>query len=281
MTVPCLVARELWFDYEIGGDGAALRGIDVAIGAGELVALIGQNGSGKTTLAKHFNGLLRASRGTVSVEGVAVDDTPVAALARRVGYVFQNPDHQIFSPTVREEVAFGPRNLGLSPVEIDRRVEAVLRELGLEAHAERQPAVLSFGLRRKVAVAAVLAMDTPVLVLDEPTAGLDADNVDALMACIRSRHRAGRTIVIITHDMNLVAAHMPRCVVLDRGRVILDEDTRRVFGEVELLREMRLATPQVAELGRRLAPIGMPSDVLTVTEFCAALERLERAGANI
>ena len=277
MTQAMLVTQDLRFAYPGDGresDHAALRGIDVSVGAGEFVALIGQNGSGKTTLAKHLNGLLRATGGSVSVDGNPIGETPVASLARTVGFVFQNPDHQIFSASVREEVEVGPKNLGLPPDEIRCRVDEVLRELDLEPYAQRQPAVLSFGLRRKVAVAAVLAMNTPVLVLDEPSVGLDARHIETLMASIQSRHRAGHTIVLITHDMRLVAEYAPRCVVLDGGQVVLDGDTRWVFGQAEVLQATRLAVPQISDLARRLAPVGLP-EVLTVNEFCLALERLD------
>jgi energy-coupling factor transporter ATP-binding protein EcfA2 len=264
----CLETREVWFAYE--GGPPALRGISLAFEAGEMAALAGQNGSGKTTLAKHFNGLLRPDRGEVRLHGEATRDRPVGALARSVGYVFQNPDHQIFSPTTREEIAFGPRHLGLGEPEVRQRVEQALTDFGLGAYAERQPAMLGFGLRRKISVAAVYAMRTPILVLDEPTTGLDRRSTDELMQRLHDLQRRGHTIILITHDMRLIAEHLPRCVVLDEGQVLADGPTRVVFQQVELLRQAHLEPPQVTRLGQRLRPAGLRDDALTVPEFCAA-----------
>lgn len=250
--------------YAYDGTQAALNGIDLTIGAGEFVAIVGQNGSGKTTLVKHLNGLLRPTQGRVLLNGADIAATPVAALARTVGYVFQNPDHMIFSATVREEVAAGPRNLGLPEAEIAARTTAALRQFGLLPFAETQPALLGFGLRRKVSIAAVVAMQTAVLVLDEPTSGLDQRSTDELMAILTDLNRQGRTIVLITHDMRLIADHVPRCVVLHNGRLLADAPTRHIFQQPALLQQTQLEPPPVAQLGQRL---GLPA--LTLRDLCA------------
>ena len=270
---PCLEAQDLWFEYANGPTEphpAALRGLSLTLAAGEFVALIGQNGSGKTTLAKHFNGLLRPSRGRVRLYGQDLTEQPVSQLARSVGYVFQNPDHQIFSPSTREELAVGPRNLGLEAGEVTRRVNEMLTTFNLTPFADRQPALLSFGLRRKISVAAVIAMQTPILILDEPTTGLDYKNTHDLMARISELHRLGRTIILITHDMRVVAEYVPRCIVLRQGQVIADDTTRAIFRQADLLRQTHLEVPQITALSQRLVDQGMPDDVLTISEFVRA-----------
>ncbi|MCB9433592.1 MAG: ATP-binding cassette domain-containing protein [Ardenticatenaceae bacterium] len=259
---PLLTLDSLSYAYD--GTQAALNGIDLTIGAGEFVAIVGQNGSGKTTLVKHLNGLLRPTQGRVLLNGADIAATPVAALARTVGYVFQNPDHMIFSATVREEVAAGPRNLGLPEAEIAARTTAALRQFGLLPFAETQPALLGFGLRRKVSIAAVVAMQTAVLVLDEPTSGLDQRSTDELMAILTDLNRQGRTIVLITHDMRLVADHVPRCVVLHNGRLLADAPTRHIFQQPALLQQTQLEPPPIAQIGQRL---GFPA--LTLRDLCA------------
>ena len=282
MSAPALAARGLRYRYPApsGSDvPAALRGVDFELAHGGYAALVGQNGSGKTTLAKHFNGLLRASGGEVLVSGRPVADTPVSTLAREVGYVFQNPDHQIFSPSVREEIAVGPRNLGAGEAEVERRVDEVLVRFGLAEHAHRQPAALSFALRRAVAVAAVFAMDTPILVLDEPSAGLDERHVAHLLARIDERRARGHSIVLITHDMRLVAEHVPRCLVMHEGRLIADGDTALVLADRALVERAHLETPQVTRLARRMRDVGMPSDVFSVDAFCERFARLRAGGS--
>lgn len=258
-----LEVHDLWFTYQ--ADRAALRGINLTITAGEYVAFIGQNGSGKTTLAKHFNGLLRPTQGQVNLAGENIVNKPVSRLARQVGYVFQNPDHQIFSPTVREEIGIGPKNLGLSDAEIADRVDWAMTLFGLEPYAERQPAILGFGLRRKVSVAAVFAMQTPIIVLDEPTAGLDQRSVTELMGHIQTLHQANRTIILITHDMRLVAEYVPRSVILHQGQCLADDETRTVFQQTDLLAQAHLELPQITALSRQLQ---LSTPALTVPEFC-------------
>ena len=283
MSVPALSARGLRYRYPSpsGGDApVALRGVDFELPRGGYAALVGQNGSGKTTLAKHFIGLLRASDGQMLVAGRPVADTPVSTLAREVGYVFQNPDHQIFNPSVREEISVGPRNLGLGPAEVERRLEETLVRFGLADHARRQPTALSFALRRAVAVAAVFAMDTPILVLDEPSAGLDARHIGHLLERIDERRARGDSIVLITHDMRLVAEHVPRCVVMQEGRVIADGDTASVLSDRALMEQAHLETPQVTLLARRMRDTGMPPDIFSIDAFCERFARLRTGGGR-
>lgn len=272
------MVQDLWYSY---GDGVtALRGIDLEIEDGDYVAVIGQNGSGKTTLVKHFNGLLKPTRGRVLVRGLGdhkgsplLRDTAslrVGQLAQTVGYVFQNPDHQIFCATTYEELAFGPRNLGLPEAEVRRRVEEALARFDLEQYADSPPALLGYGLRRKIGVAAVYSMQPRIFILDEPTTGLDWRSTMELMELLGEMHRQGHTIILVTHDMKLVAEFSQKCLVLREGRVLAYDDTRSVFRRSEALRETQIEPPQITALAKRMAPCGMPDDVLSVEGFYAA-----------
>jgi energy-coupling factor transport system ATP-binding protein len=273
-----IVMQDLWYSY--GGEVTALRGIDLEIEDGDYVAVIGQNGSGKTTLVKHFNGLLKPTRGQVLVKLETrnskletLRDTAgltVGQLAQTVGYVFQNPDHQIFCATTREELAFGPRNLGLSETEVKRRVEETLVRFDLEEYADRPPAVLGYGLRRKIGVAAVYSMRPRIFILDEPTTGLDWRSTMELMELIGEMDRNGHTIILVTHDMKLVTGFSQKSLVLRQGKVLVYDDTRTVFKHSEILRDTQIEPPQITALAKRMAPYGMPDDVLSVGEFYAA-----------
>ena len=273
-----IVVQDLWYRYD--GEVTALRGIDLEIEDGDYVAVLGQNGSGKTTLVKHFNGLLKPTRGRVLVRHETRDtghetlkdtaDLTVGQLAQMVGYVFQNPDHQIFCATTREELAFGPRNLGLPEAEVRRRVEEALARFGLEEYANWPPAMLGYGLRRKIGVAAVYTMRPRIFILDEPTTGLDWRGTMELMELIGEMHRQGHTIILVTHDMKLVAGFSQKCLVLRDGWVLTYDDTRAVFQRSEVLRETQIELPQITLLAKQMVPYGMPDDVLSVDEFYAA-----------
>jgi len=268
--------RNISHHYE-GSSTAALDHVSLTICRGEFVAFIGQNGAGKTTLAKMFNGILTPTGGQVIVDGHETRAAGLDILARIVGYVYQNPDHQIFSNTVKEEVAFGPRNLGLSPAEIDQAVQHALELVEMQAEADAYHILLQRGQRQKVAVASVIAMGSPVLVVDEPTTGLDLRGSLGIMHLLRQWNEAGRTIIIITHDMNIVAEFAPRTLVLAQGRILADGPTRQVLTDQELLAQAFIKPPQITRLAQNLnGRFGFPRDVLTVKEFYAELkQRLE------
>lgn len=263
--------RNVKFTYESGVE--ALKGVNLSIGRGEYLALVGGNGSGKTTLAKHMNGLLRPTSGKVSVTGTPASERTVAELARVVGYVFQNPDHQLFCGTVQDEVSFGPSNTGAAPEEVLRRAESAIQVMGLAHVRDKPPLSLTLGLRRKVSIASVVAMDPQVLVLDEPTTGLDAQEARELMGLVQSMNRDGKTIVLITHEMKLVAEHANRVVVMSEGRLVLDSDSRGVFSDPELLVHSKLLPPPVTLLAHRLSPLGVSRDVFTPEELAFELSR--------
>ncbi len=257
--------KDLWYWYE--DHIPVLKDISLTINRGECLAIIGPNGSGKTTLVKHFNGLLRPRRGKVFVNGEDTEGRTVGQLARQVGYLFQNPDHQLFCPTTEEEIGFGLRNLGLPEEEVRERIAETLQLFGLEEYASMPPAILGYGLRRKVTLATVYAMRPPIMVLDEPTTGLDSRSSRELMEMIVALRRDGHTIVFITHDMKLVAEFSERTLVLNAGQVLDCDTTRNVFERKERLERAFIAPPQITALSQRMAPYGMRGDSLTVREF--------------
>lgn len=256
--------------YRYGGVYPALNGVSLRIEAGEFLALIGPNGSGKTTLAKHCNGLLRPESGRVLVAGQDTRATPVGQLARTVGYAFQNPDHQLFLPSVAEELAYGPRNLGLHGPELRARVEEALERFGLVHLRDRHPTLLGRGLRQLVAIAAVYAMSPRLLILDEPTGGLDGHASGRLMATLEELVAEGRSVLLITHDLRLVAEHARRVVLVHEGQILGDGPPREILTDEELLERAGMAPPTIPRLVRGLARYGIPP-VLTAAELGEAV----------
>ena len=245
-----LATEGLGFVYPDGT--RALTDVTLSIAAGDRVAIIGQNGSGKSTLARHFNGLLRATEGSVTVDGQPVGNSHVADLARKVGISFQNPDRQIFSANSRSEVAFGPKNIGLRRSELDRRVNDALIQVGLLPMAEANPYDLGFSERKLLALASVIAMGTPAIVLDEPTTGQDADGVARVKQIVAQLSGEGRTVVAISHDMKFVSEAFERVLVMRDGRLVLDGSVGEVFGQQNwpTLESTFLEPPLSARLGR-------------------------------
>ena len=266
-----ITIRNLKFTYEGGVE--ALKGMNLDIRKGEYVAIVGGNGSGKTTLAKNLNGLLRPTGGEVVVEGVATSKRTVAELARIVGYAFQNPDHQLFCPTVEEEIRFGPVNLGFPEKDIAAKVERAIEAMNLERFRKTPPLSMRLGERRRVSIASVIAMDPQILILDEPTTGLDAQEAYELMEKLRVFNDQGKTIILITHDMRLVSEHAKRVVAMSQGRVLLDSDPRGAFSDTELLRQSNLVPPPVTLLAHRLSELGIPKDVISPEELVFQIMR--------
>ncbi|MEW6624227.1 MAG: ATP-binding cassette domain-containing protein [Bacillota bacterium] len=241
--------ENLTYAYEKGS--YALKDINLKICKGEMIAFTGKNGSGKTTLAKHLNGLLKPTSGRVFINGLDTTGKTVSFLAQQVGYVFQNPDHQIFNDTVYEEVAFGPKNQGLTGKDLEQRVLNALQVVGLETYGSTYPYKLSKGQRQRVALASVLAMDSDILVLDEPTTGLDYKESQQVMELVAGLHQKGRTIIFITHDMNLVARYAERMIVMANGEVIADGRPRDIFAQPKTIKSGSLKVPVVTLLAER------------------------------
>lgn len=265
-----LDVRGLTFTYPDASE-PALAGIDISVRRGEFLALIGQNGSGKSTLVKCLAGLLRPGGGEIRIDGHLLTPTLARTLPRRIGVVLQNPDTQLFRMSVFDEVRFGLQNIGVPEEEQADRVAAALEVAGLEGVADVYPFKLSFGDRRKVAVAAIVAMRPEVLVFDEPTTGQDYVGRYRLCEIARQLNERGTTVIMITHDMDLVARYARRAVVLGLGRVLADGPTRQVFRQPELLRRTFLQPPQAAQVAQALAARGVPATALSVDEVLAAL----------
>ncbi|MBI1987309.1 MAG: energy-coupling factor ABC transporter ATP-binding protein [Nitrospinae bacterium] len=244
-----LQVEGLEFSYPDGRK--ALGGIDLEVREGEFLAILGHNGSGKTTLAKHFNGLLCPCHGRVLWRGRDARSLGLAGLAQQVGYVFQNPDHQLFAATVEEEVAFGPRNFGLRPPELQHRVYEALEIMGLRGYEGRDPFRLTKGERQRLAVASVLSSHPQVLILDEPTTGLDYGEQRRMMDQLKWLNESGHTVIIITHSPWVIAEYAHRAVVMSQGRVLADGSLREVFDREGVLREAGFQLPAVTALGRR------------------------------
>ena len=235
---PSLRVRELAFAYPDGHQ--ALFGVDLTVGTGERVALLGPNGAGKTTLVMHLNGILTGGHGTVEVAGLPVAPEHLQEIRRRVGIVFQDPDDQLFMPTVREDVAFGPANLGVRGAELDACVTEALTAVGMLDYADRPPHHLSYGQRRRVAVATVLSMKPEILVLDEPSSNLDPASRRELAEILL---RLQLTTLMVTHDLPYALEICPRSVILSEGSVVADGRTIDVLCDEELLRAHRLELP--------------------------------------
>ena len=237
MTPPVLDVRGLAYAYPDGHQ--ALYGVDLTLAAGERVAMLGPNGAGKTTLVLHLNGILSAGAGTVSVSGLEVG-RDLREVRRRVGIVFQDPDDQLFMQTVHDDVAFGHRNLGMRGAALEAAVTGALEKVGMAQYADRPPHHLSFGQRRRVAVATVLAMEPELLVLDEPSSNLDPASRRELADIIRS---LDVTVLMVTHDLPYALELCPRSVVLSGGVVVADGSTAELLADEELMRSHRLELP--------------------------------------
>ena len=248
------------------GGVQALDAVDLAIRPGETLGIIGQNGIGKSTLVRHLNGLLRPTEGRVLLDGSAVGRRHVAELAALVGIAFQDPDRQIFAGRVRTEVAFGPRNLGLRGAELDRRVTEALDMVGLAGTDEENPYDLGYSRRKLLSIASVLAMRTPIVVLDEPTTGQDLRGVARVRSVVAAIAAEGRTVIAISHDMRFVAETFRRVVVMRAGKIVLDGTPAQVFAEANwpALAETYLEPPLAARVGARLGVGSTPTEASLV-----------------
>ncbi len=265
------------YSTENGGEHFVLDGLNLTIKKGEFVAILGHNGCGKSTLAKHFNGLLMPVCGNVYVDGSNTKDEELLwDIRRRVGMVFQNPDNQIVATVVEEDVAFAPENLGLPSEEIRKRVDEALKMVDMYRFRRHAPHLLSGGQKQRVAIAGAIAMRPACIVMDEPTAMLDPKGRSEVMDTIlKLKREENMTIVLITHYMD-EAAKADRVIVMDAGKIVMDDTPRNVFSQVKQLKELGLDVPQVTELAYGLKKQGVPiqSDVLTVDECADEIMRV-------
>ncbi|MDR1992326.1 MAG: energy-coupling factor ABC transporter ATP-binding protein [Nitrososphaerota archaeon] len=251
----------------------ALRGISLTIRDGEFVAIMGQNGAGKSTFVKHFNGLLKPSRGTVKVDGVETGKSSVAALARNVGFVFQNPDHQLFSESVEEEIGFALKNFGFEAKVIEDRITWALDLLSLSQYRKTSPFLLSGGERKRVALASVLAWDPKTLVLDEPTIGQDYEQKEKLRQFIMQLQTQGKTVVVVTHDVEFVAECNPRVVLMKDGKIVADGQGQQILTDPAMLELASIVLPQIAQVFAKLSVLGLPKNIIDIQEAKTVLLR--------
>ncbi|KAB3548051.1 MAG: ATP-binding cassette domain-containing protein [ANME-2 cluster archaeon] len=263
---PKIEIKNLRHTFEDGKVG--LDGINLVIPEGDFVALIGHNGAGKTTLINHLIGFLKPANGTIFINGRDISDMRVATLAQSVGYLFQNPDNQIFTDSVTQELKFGLENIKLRGTVIEERVNRAISMMELVEFRDRHPHSLSRGQRQRLAVASILAMEPDIIVLDEPTTGQDWGHVNKFLQQIRHLNELGKTIILITHDMNLVAGYARRTVVMDKGKIVLDGDTRHVFSKQEILEKTGITLPVITRLSPDLLKDGIDiPPLLTVQEL--------------
>ena len=258
--------KDLHFTYPSGVH--ALRGIDLRITDGEQVAIVGQNGSGKTTLVKHLNGLLKPEQGSVLIGGWDTTEKTVAQMASRVGYVFQNPDEQLFTKSVYDEVTFGPQNLGYGEEKTTRLAQRALRVTDLEDKKATNPYDLSPTWRKMVALASIIAMATPIVVFDEPTTGQDAVSINRIAKVVELLREEEKTLITISHDIDFCADHFSHVDAMGEGKILLDGTTAEVMGEDETLAATYVDPPQITRLGKE---IGLPRTVTTMEDFLEAL----------
>ncbi|MBL8080933.1 MAG: ABC transporter ATP-binding protein [Anaerolineales bacterium] len=259
--------KDLRYTYPTGLE--AISGISLSIKAGEQVAIVGQNGAGKTTLVRHFNGLLQPTAGSVMIGDWETKKQSVAKLASRVGYVFQNPDEQLFSKDVITEITFGPKNLGYSKEKIDSLVGRALAFTELGDRAELNPYDLPPAWRKMVALASIIAMDTPIIIFDEPTTGQDSSNINRIANVIAKLRQEGKTVITITHDIDFCAENFERVIALSKGKVLLDGPARDVLGQEKVLAQTYVDPPQLTRLGKKL---GLKETVRNQEEFLKAMK---------
>lgn len=269
---PLIRCTDVGFRYPNGT--RALTDVTADITAGEVVGVVGQNGSGKTTLVKHFNGLLKPTEGNVVVDGKDSRRDSVQRLSAKVGYVFQNPNHQLFAKSVEDELAFGPRNLQLPEDEIARRVEDALEFFDLLDVRAQHPYRLSFPIRKVVGMASIYAMAPKAMVLDEPTTGQDNAGIILVRTLIDRMRSEGIAVVVVSHDMPLIAEATERVLVMYDTRLIADGTPREVFADQDVLDRTNLQRPQISQLCRRVEDPRIPADLLSVDAASTAIREV-------
>lgn len=267
-----IVVENLIHIYDKGSpyETVSLNDVSMKMENGEFIGLIGHTGSGKSTLIQHLNALIKPISGKITVNDFEITKpgNKVSDIRKKVGLVFQYPEYQLFEETVYKDIAFGPLNLGYSPSETDKKVKEAMAHVHLdfEKYKDKSPFELSGGEKRRVAIAGVLALDPEILILDEPTAGLDPKGRDEVLDQIYNMHKArGTSVILVSHSMEEVAKYVSRVVVMDKGKIILDGEKKKVFSNVRLLEEIGLGVPQITKLFFRLSEKGLVDDEMIVT----------------
>ena len=278
MSTPLIKVTDAHYVYS-NGAVLALDGVSLEIPEGQSVGIVGQNGSGKTTLTKLLNGLLKPTSGSIVVDGKDTAKNSVQQMSSTVGYVFQNPNHQLFAPSVNAELAFGPTNLKLPPEEIKERIAHALEFFDIKQYAEMHPYRLSFPLRKLVGIASVFTMGPKVFVLDEPTTGQDHQTTKVINQLIHRLQDRGSTVICVSHDMPLLADVSERMIVMWNAKIIADGGAREVFGNTEVMERTHIAPPQVTQISLRLKSRNGKPASLSVAELSAELGGKKKGAA--
>lgn len=273
MTNIQLSTENLSFTYPDGTQ--ALKNINIKIEKGEKVAIIGPNGAGKSTLFSHFNGLTEPTSGCVKIEDkpISFEKDELLKVRQKVGIVFQDPNDQLFAPTVKEDIAFGPMNLGLSYDEVEKRVEDALKMVGMENYEDKTPHHLSGGQQKRIAIAGIIAMKPELMILDEPTAGLDPDGVEKVLNIMNQLNEEGMTLIISSHDIDMINKYADKIFVLYNGEIIESGNKNKIFSDMELLKKAHLRTPITTEILYNLKESGLNvnTEKISVKDTCAEI----------
>ena len=273
MTNIQLSTENLSFTYPDGT--RALKNINIEIEKGEKVAIIGPNGAGKSTLFSHFNGLTEPTSGCVKIEGkpISFEKDELLKVRQKVGIVFQDPNDQLFAPTVKEDIAFGPMNLGLSYDEVEKRVEDALKMVGMENYEDKTPHHLSGGQQKRIAIAGIIAMKPELMILDEQTAGLDPDGVEKVLNIMNQLNEEGMTLIISSHDIDMISKYADKIFVLYNGEIIESGNKNKIFSDMELLKKAHLRTPITTEILYNLKESGLNvnTEKISVKDTCAEI----------
>lgn len=273
MTNIQLSTENLSFTYPDGT--RALKNINIEIEKGEKIAIIGPNGAGKSTLFSHFNGLTEPTSGCVKIEGkpISFEKDELLKVRQKVGIVFQDPNDQLFAPTVKEDIAFGPMNLGLSYDEVEKRVEDALKMVGMENYEDKTPHHLSGGQQKRIAIAGIIAMKPEIMILDEPTAGLDPDGVEKVLNIMNQLNKEGMTLIISSHDIDMISKYADKIFILYNGEIIESGNKNKIFSDMELLKKAHLRTPITTEILYNLKESGLNvnTEKISVKDTCAEI----------
>jgi len=270
-------------DYAYSNGTIALKQISLNIKKGEFIAIMGQNGAGKTTLIRTFNGLIRPTKGSVFLEGENIDSKTIATLSKKVGVIFQNPMHQLFSNTLEDEIKFSLKNLNLDKEEIQIKVDQILKEFNLEKYRNRSPFNLSGGESKKLATASILCRDPDILVFDEPTLGQDAKEINFFLGLIKNELKRGKTIIMVTHNIEFTVEHVPRTILMSEGQIIADGPTQNIFTNEFLISKSSLIMPQIYLFKKELQKIGItvPKEVIRESELINFLDNYLESKSTI
>ena len=271
-SLPLIMVHDV--DYVYSNGTIALKQVSLNIKKGEFIAIMGQNGAGKTTLIRTFNGLIRPTKGSIFLEGENIDSKTIATISKKVGVIFQNPMHQLFSNTLEDEIKFSLKSLNLDKEEIQIKVDQILKEFDLEKYRKRSPFNLSGGESKKLATASILCRDPDVLVFDEPTLGQDAKEINFFLGLIKNELERGKTIIIVTHNIEFTVEHVPRTILMSGGQIIADGPTQSIFTNEFLISKSSLIMPQIYLFKKELQKIGItiPKEVIRESEIIDFLD---------